>query len=93
MVGAATLAEAARTAGLPAWPVTVLDVVSPDDPDAEDSHDPAGLVGWVPVRWAAAARRLDAARDVRRYTSCFTGSTPSAAPTAMPSSTSATPTI
>ncbi len=35
-VGAAALAEAAKTAGLPAWPVTVLDVVSPDDPDDED---------------------------------------------------------
>ena len=32
-LGVATLAEAARTAGLPAWPVTVLDVVSPDDED------------------------------------------------------------
>jgi hypothetical protein len=29
--GATTMAEAARVAGLPAWPVTVLDVVSPDD--------------------------------------------------------------
>jgi hypothetical protein len=34
-LGAATLAEAARTAGLPAWPVTVLDVVSPDDEDED----------------------------------------------------------
>jgi hypothetical protein len=32
-VGAATMAEVARSAGLPSWPVTVLDVVSPDDPD------------------------------------------------------------
>ena len=31
----ATLAEAARTAGLPAWPVTVLDVVSPEDEDED----------------------------------------------------------
>ena len=29
--GATTMADAARVAGLPAWPVTVLDVVSPDD--------------------------------------------------------------
>ena len=34
-LGAATLAEAARTAGLPAWPVTVLDVVSPEDEDED----------------------------------------------------------
>ena len=33
--GAATMSEAARTAGLPAWPVTVLDVVSPDDEDED----------------------------------------------------------
>jgi hypothetical protein len=31
-VGATTLTELARSAGLPSWPVTVLDVVSPDDP-------------------------------------------------------------
>ena len=35
-VGEATLEEAARTAGLPAWPVTVLDVLSPDDEDEVD---------------------------------------------------------
>ena len=34
-IGAATLAEAARTAGLPAWPVTVVDVASPGDPDED----------------------------------------------------------
>jgi hypothetical protein len=34
-LGVATLAEAARTAGLPPWPVTVLDVVSPDDEDED----------------------------------------------------------
>jgi hypothetical protein len=33
--GATTLAAAALAAGLPAWPVTVLDVLSPDDPDEE----------------------------------------------------------
>jgi len=36
-LGVATLAEAARAAGLPAWPVTVLDVASPDDEEDEYS--------------------------------------------------------
>jgi len=34
--GAAIMSEAARTAGLPDWPVTVVDVVSPDDEDEDE---------------------------------------------------------
>ena len=30
---AVVMSEAGRAAGLPAWPVTVLDVISPDDED------------------------------------------------------------
>ena len=62
--GAATLAEAARTAGLPAWPVTVLDVVSPDDEDEDEMirlgslagypfEGPRLLAGWTPPATAA----------------------------------------
>ena len=70
----ATLAAAARAAGLPAVAGRRCSTwSSPDDDERGPRMIRLGLAGGVPVRGPAAARRLDAARERRRSTSCCAG--------------------